>query len=198
MDMSPGAWLVGVDPVPAFVAHARSFLPSRQAGFVVGVAERLPFRDGAFDCCLSLLVLQELGNRGGALAEMGRVIRRGGVVAACQWDFAGGMPIVAALRTVLEGVAPEAYRQASSGPARPFASEAELREHWEVAGLTDAETARLVVVLPYDSFADLWRSLSSGSTPMLALLAALPLPAREVVRTQLSLQLAGGRDDRPF
>jgi SAM-dependent methyltransferase len=162
------------------------------------VAEALPFVTGTFDHCVSLLVLQEIRDRARALDEARRVTRRGGIVAACQWDFGRGMALVAALREAVEAVAPEACRAATDGQPRAFASEAELRAAWEAAGLASVETARLAVTLSYGGFAELWRPLLGASTPMSALVASLPPAAREAVRRRLRGTMLGGRGDGPL
>jgi hypothetical protein len=157
----------------------------------------MPFADGAFDCCLSLLLLQEIRDRGSALCEMRRVTRAAGTVAACQWDFARGMPMSAAIREALHAVVPDG--QPSGGlETKAFASETELREHWEGAGFAEVATARLAVTLSYASFDDLWQPLLSGSTPVTAAVAALPQETREQVRRRLSERLAGGGGDGAF
>ena len=92
----PNARLVGVDPSAALLGKARARVELARAELLEGAAERLPFADATFDGCLSLLVLQEFADRLGTLREMRRVTRPGGVVAACQWDFAR-MPVIAAL-----------------------------------------------------------------------------------------------------
>jgi SAM-dependent methyltransferase len=194
-DAFPAARLVGLDPVPAYLAHARSTM---QRGRRAGLAEALPVVDAAFDCCLSLLVLQEIRDRARALGEMRRVTRSGGTIAACQWDFGRGMPVLAALWRALEAVAPEACRALDGGPARAFASAAELRRHWEAAGLVEVETGRVAATLSYGNFAELWRPLLGGSTPTTALLGPLSPEGREAVRRRLRREIAGGRDDDPF
>lgn len=47
---------------------------------------------GTFDRALPLLVLHFVPEAGKAVAEMRRVVRSGGVVAAAVWDHLGGMP----------------------------------------------------------------------------------------------------------
>jgi hypothetical protein len=129
---------------------------------------------------------------------MRRVTRQGGIVAACQWDFGHGMPMLAAIREVLHEVSPEAYDSLGTRQTSPFASEAELREHWEAAGLADVETARLVTTRTYASFDDLWQPLRSGSTPVSAAVAALPSQAREKVHRRLRERLLGNRRGGSF
>jgi SAM-dependent methyltransferase len=184
-----------MDAVPDYLVHAKGTMVSGQAQFIAGLVEQMPFADGIFDGCLSLLLLQEIRERGPALHEMRRVTLPGAVVAACQWDFDHGMPLSTAIRDALQAVAPDMGENLGKRQSGAFASEAELQEHWEGAGFAEVATTRLVVTLSYASFDDLWQPLLSGSTPVTAAVAALPPEAREQVRRRLRERLVGaGRD----
>lgn len=67
---------VGLDPAVAMLAHARQ----RDIKVVQGVAEALPFADGAFDYVLMVVVLSFLDDARAGLAEIRRVLGPGGVV----------------------------------------------------------------------------------------------------------------------
>jgi ubiquinone/menaquinone biosynthesis C-methylase UbiE len=177
--------LTGMDPYQPFVERARATLGADRLGYVIGAAEKLPFRNGAFDCCLSLLVFQEIRDHGAALKEMHRVTRSGGIVAACQWDFANGMPMVSALHRALAAVIPDHPEAPKSVPEQAFTSLHDLEAAWRDAGLKDVEAARLSVTLAYKNFGDLWSPVLAGSTPTTAIIAALPSDAREKVGRKL-------------
>jgi SAM-dependent methyltransferase len=83
------AHVVGIDPAEPFIDYARASLPASRAGFDCGSALNLPYPDASFDRSLSLLVFQFLKQPGIAAAEMRRVTRSGGTVAACTWDRTG-------------------------------------------------------------------------------------------------------------
>jgi len=70
----------------------------------------LPFEDGTFDRALALLVLHFVPEAGRAVAEMRRVVRPRGMVAAAVWDHLGGMP---GMRMMIDTVACSAKRGAS-------------------------------------------------------------------------------------
>src|SRR5919198_5739649 len=84
-----------VDPSPLVEACA-----ARVPGADVrkGAAEALPWPDGSFDAALAQLVLHFLDDPVAGLAEMRRVVRPGGIVAACSWNF----PEMGLLRTFWE------------------------------------------------------------------------------------------------
>jgi len=64
--------IVALDPAPEMLAL------NRDADRVVGVGERLPFADGSFDAVFSAFVLRNLDSVPDTLAEIARVLRRGG------------------------------------------------------------------------------------------------------------------------
>ena len=86
--VAPGT-VVGVDRAPAVVRAAddaarREGWPAR---FEVGEARCLRFPDGSFDLVHAHQVLQHLADPVGALVEMARVCRPGGLVAARDADY---------------------------------------------------------------------------------------------------------------
>ena len=110
----PAIQVVGVDPVPAYVAFARQAVGDPRAEFQTSGVEQLPFPEAAFDAVLACLVLQEVAEPGRALQEMARVTRVGGCVAACQWDFDGGLPMQSIFWDAAKALAPAEVGPASS------------------------------------------------------------------------------------
>src|SRR5436305_14563109 len=77
--------VAAVDPSPEFVAALRHRFPdvdARQAP-----AEELPWPDESFDGALAQLVVSFMADAPAGIAEMRRVVRSGGVVAACMWEL---------------------------------------------------------------------------------------------------------------
>jgi SAM-dependent methyltransferase len=66
----------GVDGSPSFVRRATREVG--QAAFAQARAEALPFRDEAFEAVVCLEVIEHLAEEAPAIAEMRRVLRRGG------------------------------------------------------------------------------------------------------------------------
>ena len=60
------------------------------ADFRIGDAQNLPFADSSFDIVAMALVISFLPDSDRPAAEMARVVRPGGSVAAYMWDIAGG------------------------------------------------------------------------------------------------------------
>src|SRR3954454_22708106 len=80
--------VAAIDPAEQFVAACQERNP--EADVREGVAEELPWPDGAFDAAVSSLVVAFMRDADRGLGEMTRVTRPGGTVAACMWDIAGG------------------------------------------------------------------------------------------------------------
>lgn len=78
-----GARVWGVDPSPEMLALARRAAP--RAGFKLGAAEALPFKDGWFERVVFRLVLHVV-DRARAFAEAGRVLEPGGLLAAATFS----------------------------------------------------------------------------------------------------------------
>jgi ubiquinone/menaquinone biosynthesis C-methylase UbiE len=83
-----------IDPSAPFAAAIRHRFP--QVSVQRGAAEQLAFADRTFDAALAQLVVHFMADPARGLAEMARVTRRGGLVAARVWDHAGGAGPLAA------------------------------------------------------------------------------------------------------
>jgi SAM-dependent methyltransferase len=90
-------WVVGTDLAFGMVNHASA---ARPVGVVAG-ASRLPFVDGAFDAAVAGCVLNHIPIPSGALREMARVARRGGVVLASTFRAGPSHPVKECVDTAL-------------------------------------------------------------------------------------------------
>jgi SAM-dependent methyltransferase len=75
---SHGVDAVGIDPTPALIAAARA--RDSSSAYLKARAERLPFRDEAFDLVISYLSLIDIPDIQAAVPEMARVLRPGGAL----------------------------------------------------------------------------------------------------------------------
>jgi SAM-dependent methyltransferase len=88
----PEGSVTGIDIAPAILADARAEAGRQQVlnvSFEVGDVYQLAFADDSFDVVHAHQVLQHLADPVAALAEMRRVGRPGGVVAARDGDYGG-------------------------------------------------------------------------------------------------------------
>jgi ubiquinone/menaquinone biosynthesis C-methylase UbiE len=149
----------------------------------------LSFPDAGFDAALALLVLQEVGDPQRAVLEMMRVTRRGGRIAACQWDFHNGLPMQAIFWDAAETLAPDevASRRSDDNAVKRAGLQA-LAELWERAGLREVRTARLEIAMQFTSIDDYWHPFLAGATPTSAFAAMLNRQTdRRLERTVRSL-----------
>ncbi|MCA1701853.1 MAG: methyltransferase domain-containing protein, partial [Actinobacteria bacterium] len=87
--------VAAIDPAEQFVEVCQSRVPG--ADVRLGAAENMPFRNASFDTALAQLVVDGMVDARRGIAEMRRVTRPGGVVAACVWDFDGGVALLDAV-----------------------------------------------------------------------------------------------------
>ena len=168
--------VAAVDPSEPFVEECRVRVPG--ADVRVGPAEALPFPDATFDRSLSQLVFHFVDDPAAAAAEMVRVTRPGGKVAACVWDFTGGMTMLRAYWDSARAVDPDAPDEIERFGGRPGA----LANLWRGAGLRDVSDDSLTVSSRYDDFEELWDSFLGGSGPVGAHARSLGGVRREAVR----------------
>src|SRR5215207_998079 len=98
--------VAAIDPSEPFAEACRARVPG--ADVRVGAAEQLPFADDSFDAVLSQLVLNFMSDAPVAVAEMRRVAKSGGVVAAAVWDYADGMTFLRRFWDAARAIDPQA------------------------------------------------------------------------------------------
>jgi SAM-dependent methyltransferase len=172
-----------IDPSPSFVAAIRTRCP--RADVRAGAAEQLPFADGAFDAALAQLVVHFVTDPVAGLAQMARVTRPGGVVAACVWDHAGGTGPLAAFWRAAHDLDPAAPDESGL----PGARAGHLAELAKAAGLTVIESSSLTVTVAVHTFDDWWEPFSLGVGPSGKYVAGLDPDRREALRARCEERL---------
>ncbi|WP_028652071.1 class I SAM-dependent methyltransferase [Nocardioides halotolerans] len=141
-----------IDPTPGFVAAARDRCPGvdvRQ-----GAAEDLPYDDGSYGASYAQLVVHFMKDPVRGIAEMARVTRPGGSVAACVWDHGGGRGPLTPFWAAVDELDPQ---QRADGDRLSVGSrEGDLERVFGEAGLVDVEGGELSVTIRLESFDDWW------------------------------------------
>ena len=185
-------WRVGpaavaaVDPSAPFVEAARSRNPGvdvRQAS-----AESLPFEDASFDAVLAQLVVHFMTDPVAGIAEMRRVVKPAGVVAACVWDHAGGLGPLGAFWAAAHELDADVEDESSLAGAR----EGHLAVLFAAAGLGAIESTTLVADLEHPSFDSWWEPFTQGVGPAGSYVAALDPERREALRRACLARLGEG------
>ena len=181
--------VAAIDPAPQFAEACRERHPG--ADVRVGAAEALPWADGAFDVALSQLVIGFMRDPDAGVAEMCRVTRPGGTVAACMWDIAtGGMTMLRTFWTAVRSVEPHAEgERRMAGTA-----EGDIAERFARAGLADVVGGALTSRARYTGFDDFWEPLTLAVGPAGQYLASLPEERRATVEEACRAALP----DEPF
>jgi SAM-dependent methyltransferase len=166
------------DPSPEFVAECARRNPSVEVR--QGRAEDIPFDNAAFDIVLAQLVLHFVSDPSRAAAEMRRVLRPGGRVAACVWDSVDGMQMFRLFWDAAVAVDPDASEDVR---ALRFGSEGEMVEVFESAGFQNVSETTLNVSSTYTDFDELWSGFLAGIGPAGAYCVSLPEHDRAEVRS---------------
>jgi len=191
---SPLVEVVGIDPSPAFVDYARARI-SQRAHFEVGDAQQLPFDDSSFDACYALLVLNFIPDQRAALAEMCRVVRPGGTIAAAVWDHAQGMNMLRIFWEVADAV--DKDKHLIEEP-HPLLDRDGLSALWEEAALGEIVSAPLDFDMRFLSFADYWEPFGFTQGPAGAYLRSVSARVRDEIERELRSKLLAGKPDSPF
>jgi hypothetical protein len=104
------------------------------------------------------------------LAEMARVTRRGGVVAACVWDHGGGQGPLALFWRTARDLDPDVEDESQLAGTR----EGHLAELFDAAGLHDIEETVISVQHEHASFEAWWEPFTHGVGPAGSYVAGLP------------------------
>jgi SAM-dependent methyltransferase len=124
-------------------------------------AEELPFGDNEFDAVLAQLVVTLVDDSAGAVREMARVARPGGVVAAAVWH-SDEMPLLRAYWEAAAAVAPDKLEEVDDGAQIGVNDPQVLRQLWVGAGLNEVAIGEIAASADYEDFDDLWFAFAAG------------------------------------
>lgn len=181
-----GDAVTAVDPSVPFVEAARTRQPDVDVR--LARAESMPFASGTFDAALAQLVVHFMTDPVAGLAEMARVTRTGGIVAACVWDYAGDRGPLGPFWQAVRAVDPHAddeSRLAGTGVGQ-------LSRLFREAGLTDVSEEALAVTREYPGFEAWWEPFTHGVGPGGAYVARLDGVSRTELRERCRSMLAAG------
>jgi SAM-dependent methyltransferase len=192
----PASEVVGIDPSAGFIAYAQKNAKSKRAHFEVGDAQALTFKDASFDNAIALLVMNFIPDHNQAIAEMRRVIRAGGTVSACVWDYNEGMQ---SLRffwdeavTFDPAIEPRAERHMK------LSRQGQLGDLWRKAGLVNVTEQPLTIDQSFSSFNEYWGPFTTGAGPGGAYVVSLSDDRRQQFEARMHRRLFGDRKEGPF
>ena len=186
--------VAAVEPSEPFAAACGARVPG--ADVRVAPAQRLPFDPASFDATLSQLVVNFLDDAPAGVAEMRRVTRPGGTVAACVWDYAGEMTMLRTFWDAAIAVDPARAGELDEGRRMPYCEPDSLGALWREAGLAGVATRSIVARASYTGFDDFWEPFTTGVGPSGSYCASLPDDVRDALRIECRRRL--GSPEGPF
>jgi len=187
----------GIDLSEAYITFARGRTDDRRIAFDTGDAGALPYGNGAFDCVLSMLVLNFVPDAATAVAEMVRVARPGGTVAAATWDLRGGLLMFRMFWDTAAVLDADAENARARNYSAPLTRPGELADAWTGIGLRDVVQDQITIRTEFESFDDYWRPLLGKTGPAGAYIAGLTETRREALISRLRAAYESGDPDGP-
>lgn len=175
-----------IDPSSEFVEAVRNRHPGIEVQ--VSVAEAMPYSSGRFDVTLAQLVVHFMSDPVGGLAEMKRVTRSGGSVAACVWDFTRDQTPLTVFWDAALSLNPEIETEVSM----PGAREDDLRNLFAAADIQDITADTISVDVDHRSFDEWWEPFTLGVGPAGSYVASLAPTKREKLKEAARGLLPGG------
>lgn len=191
------AEVAAIDYSPVFVEEALRRNSDARISIQQADACALPFPDGRFDRALSLLVLHFVPETGKAVAEMRRVVRKGGVVAAAVWDHLGGLPVMRMALDTMATLDEAAAQLRGHYCFQPMMRPGEMRQTFIEQGLRDVEESSLLIRMDYESFEDFWEPIAAGEGPLGKYVAALSGERRAKADEVVRAAYEAGQPDGP-
>ena len=144
-----------------------------------------------------MLVLHFVSDPRQAVAEMLRVVRPGGIVAASVWDTFGGMPSQRIFWDTVAAMEPSALVRRSLALVRPMTFPSEMARAFAVAGLQQIAETMLTIRMEFANFHDYWLPLINGQGTLAAFLSTLPESVSDSVQGRVREAYLCERPDGP-
>src|SRR5215204_4448732 len=189
--------VVGIDPSAAYIASAGARMDDDdpRAHFEIGDAQALRAAAATFDVVVSGLVVNFVPQAEPAVAEMARVTRSGGTVAAYVWDYAEGMQLMRYFWDAAVVLDPKA-KELDEGQRFSLCKPEPLSRLFLSAGLEDVEVRAIEVPTYFRDFDDYWFPFLGGQGPAPSYAMSLSeerrAELRERIRAGLPSDIEGG------
>ena len=185
--------VVGIETSASYVAFAQERVNNERARFEVGDAQALRAGTATYDAVVAGLVLNFVPQPSRAVAEMSRVVRPGGTVAAYVWDYAEGMQMIRYFWDAAAALDPRA-RKLDEGQRFPLCRPEPFTELLRTAGLRDVEVHTIEVPSDFRDFDDYWSPFLGGQGPAPSYAMSLSEDRRDVLRERIRASLPTNSD----
>jgi ubiquinone/menaquinone biosynthesis C-methylase UbiE len=187
------ASVVATDASDQFIGHARAALPDQRVQFLTASADQLPSRAAGYDVVASSLVLNFIPDPTAALREMRSLTADDGIVAACVWDYAGGMQFLRRFWDAAVELDPAARRH-DEGQRFPICSPSALEAAFREAGFSRIRVEGVQVTTRFEDFEDYWTPFVGGPGPAPGYLSSLPAKRQLDLASRLAATLPRNKD----
>jgi SAM-dependent methyltransferase len=186
----------GIDLSAAFVEHVKAAVraPGKKTTFSVGDGMDLHFPDANFAAAVSGLCLNFAPEPSEMVAEMRRVVRRGGVVAAYVWDYGEKMEMMRRFWDAAAQLDPIRAGPLDEGRRFPICHPERLKVLFEGAGLSAVSTTAIDQLTVFRDFDDYWTPFLGGQAPAPSYVAGLSDGERDALRDLLRSRLPPSKD----
>ena len=185
--------VIGIDPSPDYTEYAKALIVSPRARFEVGDAQSLPIDTASLDAAVAGLVLNFVAQPPRAVAEMARVVRPQGIVAAYVWDYAGKMELMRYFWDAAVALDPGA-KELDEGRLFPICQPMPLAELFAQAGLSEVEVHPIDVATDFRDFDDYWSPFLGGQGPAPGYAMSLSEDSRVMLRERIRSELPIAQD----
>lgn len=183
------ASILGIDPSGAQLEFARARDLGPVARFETGDAMELRVDAESCDVAIAALVMHFMPDPAKGVAEMARVVRPAGIVAAYSWDLLGGGFPYEAVHVRLG----ELGSPAPNPPHPEAAGAGELLRLWSAAGLEAVMQREIVVTRPFPNFEAYWQA-AFASPRLAAVLDTMPADVLTALRERVRGDLSASPD----
>jgi SAM-dependent methyltransferase len=158
--------------------------------FELGDADDLSLGADSVDAALALLVLTFVPDADRAVAQLRRVTRPGGVLAAAVWDYGERMQMLRTLWDAAARLDPTVVGQDEA--TMPLGRPGGLMDLWQRAGLEDVDGSRVTVSTDFEDFDDYWEPFLQGQGPAGVYVSGLPEAHRKALRDEVASTVGPG------
>ena len=177
--------IAGIDPSSAQIDYASRRKINAPSEFEVGDSMSLSFQNDKFDASIMALVIFFVPDPKKGVAEMLRVTKPGGILAAYAWDvMSGGLPM-----EPMHKIMREMEIDYPLPPSVEASQKTVMKKIWTNLGISEVETTTFYVKRSFKNFNDYWSISSVGPSVAGTLKALSPETVNELkVKLNASLE----------
>jgi trans-aconitate methyltransferase len=191
------AEIVGLDYSKDYVDFAEATIQDPRIAFETGDVTALRYEDATFNQIFTHLVLQFVPDSSAAIAELSRVLKPGGSMAATVWDARGGFVFYRLFLDTAAMIDPAADELRGKLLTRPLMRPGELAAAWQSAGLTDVRSGELTIRMNFSEFDDYWAPMDGKDGPLPNYLRTTEPDLRAKIKEAVRRAFLDGDPDGP-